>query len=407
MVIPYMPSSTPSGKNLISDLDSDGDAIAERGKQVTDLGAAMENAWNLISRLVDDGAEMEGNAIETLREVAGEVNDDLKEGGELYAAVGPHIKTYGDAVIEVKPKINGLVQDLMDKWEAYYNASQDAETARGAVPRKPDDDADADEQSAFDNADQNASDAEDRAAGFKTEWDQLAGDYDREYETWWSAYDQAVKDIKDGMSGKIEDSWKDDLRGALDALADILTVAGIVLAVLAIVVGGPIIMALAAAVAVLTLLTQIAKFAVGDGDWFELSLAIVGCIPFIGPGFKFFKGLAQTSTGVRGFAGAFGTAIKTDAFRLAGVGAGSPAAWMRGLNTLNGATPAAKFGEFATEFFTGKGMTDWSGIGSRGIDALDTVSTVWSTKFGIVGNIKSTADGVFGNFFDPDQNRWS
>ncbi|MBN8424498.1 hypothetical protein JF531_08195 [Microbacterium esteraromaticum] len=403
----HMPYQTPVGGNRIDELEGDGADITARGIQVSELGKAMEDAWKLIARLVDDGAEMEGDAVEKLREVAEDVNADLRKGGELYTAVGPHIEKYGSAVGASKPTLDSLASDLRETWQKYYYASEYARAAGLAVPNVPDSDAEPSEQYAYDTAAQNAQDAQDTANGHKANWDDYAAQYDREYNTWFNAYEEAVREIRSGISGKIEDSWKDDVRGALDALADILAVAGLVLAVLAIIVGGPIVMALAAAVAVLTLLTQVAKFAVGDGDWFELSLAIVGCVPFIGPGFKFFKGLAQGSSGFPGFLGALKTALKTDAFRLAGVGAGSPAAWLRGLNDLAGATPAAKAGEFVTEFFSGKGITEWGTMGARGIDALDTVSTVWATKLGIVGNIKSAADGTFGNFFDPDQNRFS
>ena len=174
------------------------------------------------------------------------------------------------------------------------------------MPREPDDDADADEQSAYDKASARADEKRGHAAAKKDEWDAVAGQYDDAWDDWYDAFDLAARNIEEGVSGKIEDSWKDDLRGALDFLASALAVAGIILAVLAIVVGGPIIAALAAIVAVTTLVVALTrKLAFDDGSWLDVAFGVLGVIPFIGPAARTFRGLGSAS-GWRSLGTAFG-----------------------------------------------------------------------------------------------------
>jgi hypothetical protein len=402
-VTPYMPSQTPVGGKMIDVLRGDPDDVKSRGQQIVDLGTDMANAWNLISRLVSDGAEMEGQSIEKLRELCEKVSSDLSDASELYAAVGPHILTYGTELETSKGVIDPLVTRLQELWDDYYTLSSNADTAEGAVPREPDDDADADEQSAYDTASANADEKRGLATAKKTEWDEAAGEYDTAWDDWFDAFDRAAKNIKEGVSGKIEDSWKDDLRGALDFLANVLAVAGIVLAVLAIVIGGPIIAALAAIVAVATLAVALTrKLAFDDGSWLDVAFGVIGVIPFIGPAARTLRGLGTTS-GWR----ALGTAFGDDFMRLSGAGATSFDDWASGLNALRGTTFADKAADFSSALFTGKNMDDWARMGSTGRDALNTISTVWVAQFQLVGQVKDASTGAFPGSFDPDQNPFS
>jgi hypothetical protein len=402
-VTPYMPSHTPAGGNLIDKLRGDADDVTQRGQQIVDLGNDMADAWSLISRLASNGAEMEGQSIDKLRELCEKVSSDLSEASELYAAVGPHIRAYGGALATSQALIDPLVSKLQDLWEEYYQLSRDADTAEGAVPREPDEDADADEQSAYDTASANADGKRGLATAKKGEWDDAAGDYDTAWDDWFDAFDLAAKNIKEGVSGKIEDSWKDDLRGALDFLANVLAVAGIVLAVLAIVIGGPIIAALAAIVAIATLVVALTrKIAFDDGSWWDVAFGVLGVIPFLGPAARTIRGLGTTS-GWR----ALGTSFGDDAVRLLGLRATSMDDWASGLNALRGTTFADKAADFSAALFSGKNLDDWARMGSSTRDALTTVSTVWVAQFQIVGQIKDMAGGALPGSFDPDQNPFS
>lgn len=404
-VLPYMPSQTPGGGNLIEHLRGDAGEIQTRGQQIVDLGADMSAAWRLISQLVDNGADMEGDAVDKLREVAGEVSGDLSKAAELYAAVGPHILTYGQELETSKSAIDPIVDDLIELWEAYYSLSRAADTAEGAVPREPDDDADADEQSSYDTANANAIAKRGLADDKYDEWVTRAGEYDTEWDSWHKAFDDAAKNIKEGFSGKIEDSWKDDLRGALEFLSNVLAVAGIVLAVLAIVVGGPIIAALAAIVAVATLAVALTrKLAFDDGSWVDVAFGVIGVIPFIGPAARGLRGL-----GAPGGWRALGTAFGDDAARLFGVGATGIDDWASGLNRLQGAGFGAKAVDFTTGLLTGQNMAHWAdpAVMTGGWNIAEGTAGVWATQLGIAGWIKDTAGGAFPGSFDPDQNPFS
>jgi hypothetical protein len=402
-VTPYMPSHTPAGDKLIDKLRGDADAVKERGQQIVDLGDDMANAWRLISRLVDNGTEMEGQSIDKLRELCEKVSSDLSEASELYAAVGPHIRTYGTELASSQAVIDPLVMKLRDLWEEYYQLSRDADTAEGAVPRKPDDDAEADEQSAYDTASANADEKRGLASSKKSEWDGVAAQYDDAWDDWFDAFDLAAKNIKEGVSGKIEDSWQDDVRGTLDFLANVLAVAGIVLAVLAIVVGGPIIAALAAIVAVATLAVALTrKLAFDDGSWLDVAFGVLGVIPFLGPAARTIRGLGSAS-GWR----SLGTAFGDDFVRLSGMRAISFDDWTSGLNALRGTTFADKAADFTASLFAGKNLDGWASMGSTTRDAVATVSTVWVAQFQLVGQIKDAATGAFSGSFDPDQNPFS
>ena len=404
-VTPYMPSQTPGGQRLIEHLRGDAGDVQTRGQQIVDLGTDMSQAWTLIQRLVDDGADMEGNAIDKLREVAGKVNDDLSKAAELYAAVGPHIRTYGQELETSKAAIDPIVDDLIELWAAYYSLSREADTAEGAVPREPDDDADADEQSSYDTANASAVEKRGLADTKKGEWDTRAGEYDTEWNTWHTAFDTAARNIKEGFSGKIEDSWKDDMRGALEFLSNVLAIAGIVLAVLAIVIGGPIIAALAAIVAVATLVVALTrKLAFNDGSWVDVAFGVIGVIPFIGPAARGLRGL-----GAPGGWRALGTAFGDDAARLFGVGATGVDDWLSGLNRLQGAGFGAKAVDFTTGLLTGNNMAHWAdpAVMTGGLNVLEGVGGIWATQLGIAGWIKDTAGGAFPGSFDPDQNPFS
>ena len=292
---------------------------------------------------------------------------------------------------------------LQELWEDYYELCRTADTAEGAVPHEPDADADADEQSAYDQASAHADEQRGLAAAKKDDWDAVAGQYDEAWDDWYDAFDRAARNIEEGVSGKIEDSWKDDLRGALDFLASVLAVAGIILAVLAIVVGGPIIAALAAIVAVATLVVALTrKLAFDDGSWLDVAFGVIGVVPFIGPAARTFRGLGSAS-GWR----SLGTAFGDDSSRLSGVGAGTLENWASGLNALRGATFAEKAADFSAKLFSGQSIDEWAHMGSTSMDAVKTVTVVWTAQFQIVGQIRDVALGAVPGSFDPDQNPFS
>ncbi|MDR2998053.1 MAG: hypothetical protein LBU78_08030 [Microbacterium sp.] len=389
-----MPYNTPSGKHPIEHLDGKPDKIQARGTQITELGEEMNNAWTLINRLVEEGADMEGEAIDKLREVADEVSGDLGKGGELYAAVGPHIKKYGDAVATSQPRLNQLADDLEKKWREYYQAEDDASSKHAGLPDEPDSDAEQSDKDDYAKKESAANAAASHASTVKGEWDDLADDYDREWNTWHTAYETAVHNIKEGMSGKIKDSWSDNFGGWLSDLADVLTVLGLVFGILALIFAGPFVL-IGAVIAGALLAVQAIRFARGEATGVDLAFAIVGCIPFIGPAGRFFKAFAApAAAGAR-----FSTAMNT-------------------LRAPVAATFGGKVLDFTTGLFSGKGATEWGEFMASGTKIFDaaaksgkvmgaggwawaaeTFGTVSASGVNIVSNVYSAATGTYERFF--------
>jgi len=393
-VTPYMPYRTPSGKHPIEHLEGKHEEIQARGQQITDLGNEMNKAWDLISRLVDNGTDMEGESIDKLREVAKEVSGDLGKGGELYVAVGPHISAYGHAVETSQPRLNKLADDLEKKWHEYYQADSDASSKQSGLPDKPDSDAEQSDKDDYTKKEGAAQAAASHSSAVKGEWDDLADDYDREWNTWHTAYETAVHNIKEGMSGKIKDSWSDNFGGFLSDLADVLTVLGLVVGILALIFAGPFLL-VGALIAGALLVVQAIRFARGEATGLDLAFAIVGCIPFIGPAGRFFKAFAApAAAGAR-----FSTAMTT-------------------LRAPVAATFGGKVLDFTTGLFSGKGATEWGEFMASGTKIFDaaakagktmgpggwawageTFGTVGATGVGIVSNMYSAATGTYDRFF--------
>lgn len=392
---PHMPYSP--GNHPIEVVEGEPDEVRTRGQQITDLGSDMANSWSLIQRLVDDGASMEGQSIDKLRELAEKVGSDLGEAAELYSAVGPHIRTYGEALDAAQSAMRPLVAELDRLWTEYYQRSQQAAAASSAIPREPGDDAEPSEVSAFERAEGDARDAANAASDSLDQWNATAAQYDEQWDTWHTAFMTASRNIEEDTSDAIKDSTMDDLRGLLEFVGNVLAVAGIILAVLAIVIGGPIIGALAAIVAVLSLVVAIAKFGVGDGDGLELTFAIIGVIPLVGPAAKFIKGFGPGSWAQ------VGSSFGDDFGRLFGSGR-SASTVMRDLAGFRTSSFTDAFADISSKLFSGKGLDDWAQVPATGRGAFDTVSSVWTQQLGITGMIRDTATGSFQGAFNPQQN---
>lgn len=387
-----MPQTSPAG-HYIQVVTGDADAIKERGTQISELATDMQRSSALLQRLVDNGADMRGDAIDKLKELSKEVHEDLKKGGELYSVVAPYIKTYGQELEGSQTAMTTIIEDLCDLWDEYNRKAEAADSARNERPDYPTgDDAD-DEQLRKD-----AEDARDEAAGAanavatnaKGAWDARAKDYDAEWDSWHTAFTNAANGIRDDMAGKIEDSWSDDFGGFLQFMSDVLAVAGIILAVLAIIVGGPIIAVLAGIVAVLTLAVALTRAIRGEGSWVDVAFGVIGVIPFIGP----------AARGIRTFASApAGTGFLARMTPAAGW-----SAWSRQTDLVR------SFPDFSARLFGGHSLVEFGTLTSgtaTGVQTLEMVGKIWSAQFAIAGATKDSFGGAWSGTFDPDQNPFS
>ncbi|QNA91689.1 hypothetical protein G4G29_03130 [Microbacterium sp. Se63.02b] len=276
----HMPMTSPAG-HPIGALTGDVESIRDRGNALQELANAMSDSATLLQRLVDNGADMEGKSVDKLAEVSGKMHAELGRAADLYDAVAPHIVQYASDLESSKTAIDPILDDLVELWATYQQKKDAAATAQSQVPDYPTG-ADADDDQARQAAEDARDDAADAAAGAATgargDWDARAADYDREWNSWHTAFTNAANNIREDTSDKIEDSTWDNLDGFLQFMSDFLAVAGIVLAVLAIIVGGPIIAALAAIVAIATLIVAVARLARGNGSVIDVVFGVIGVI---------------------------------------------------------------------------------------------------------------------------------
>ncbi|WEK61970.1 MAG: hypothetical protein P0Y60_04210 [Candidatus Microbacterium colombiense] len=395
-VYEYMPMTSPAG-HPIGELTGDVGSIRDRGNSLQTLADAMSNSATLLQRLVDNGADMEGKAVDKLAEVSGEMYAELSRAADLYDAVAPHIVQYATDLETSKTAINPILDDLITLWATYQQKKDEAATAASQMPDYPTGD-DADDaqarQDAIDARDDAAGAAAGVASGARGDWDARAGDYDREWNTWHTAFSNAASNIREDTSDKIEDSTWDNLDGFLQFMSDFLAVAGIVLAVLAIIVGGPIIAALAAIVAIATLIVAVARLARGNGSVLDVVFGVIGVIPLIGPAIKFARGPMAMIQGAD-----FGA----DGMRFVNAFAGRTP--LSSLSQIRGGFTAA-FGDFSARLFTGQGAASF-GVQMTGVETLDMVGNIFASHFAIAGGIKDSAGGAWSGTFDPGQNPFS
>jgi hypothetical protein len=314
---------SPKGRR-IEWIEGKPDDIAARGKEIVDLGNQMIGSAGVLKAVADGATGMEGLSVEKLKDVIGDVHEELKLAGERYSPTGEALKGYATSLEEVQTGLRSIVDDAEQYWQEYRGLPGYIDGQRPAIgmpsPGSP-------ESTALAEDDQAKQAAYDK-------WELEAQAFDAKYDTWESAFDTATNSIGTATDGGISDSWKDDIAGFADVALDILAVAGIVLAVLAIVIGGPLIAVLGAIVALATLALTLYMKAYGRADWGDVAWAVVGVLP-IGKLGKFADGGSEGMKALlKGFVAADEFGELSTAFR-----AGFNANGLTGLSRLtNGAT---------------------------------------------------------------------
>lgn len=300
---------SPQGR-VIENLQGEAADIRARGTEISELGGQMISSADTLERIAADAAGMKGEAAEKLQEIVGESFKDLRKAGNMYKPFGPVLISYADAVEDCKPRIAHQVTECERTHLAYASAPGYANGDRPSWDRtQGDDEEQVSRREAEDDEDaQKQSLWTDHAAALAA--------FDREVDTWEAAFDAAVEGIDGAFDEGIKDGFWDNVDGFVSGLLTVLQFAGMFLAVAAILIGGPIIAALAAVVAVATLVLTTYQMIRGDAGWGEMALAIVGVIPFGSAG-KLFQGKA-------GWAAVAGDAFP--AFR--------PSTWSRATNQL-------------------------------------------------------------------------
>lgn len=370
------------------------DDVEERGRQIVRLGNIMRRGHETISDVIGSGLadDMEGQAIESLAEVSREIHSELELAATLYEQVGPYVRDYGSTLSAVQRRMSVTVPAAESAWNTYqgrladYSDSQSAplpisSMQAGALSDTGSSDAERERQDDIDGA----RIARDNAY---QQWQQEAEAFDAQYDTWETAFDTAVAGIRTETANGIQDDWRDDIDGFVAAAMPWLQAAGVALAVLALIVGGPIVAALALVVGILSLVGTAWQFSRGDADGFDLALAIVGVIPFgaVGEAFSAFK------AGGNGFAAGFRTWMSI-----------TPASGNSRLMSdivRNFADDGARWGQgiasgsniFTTMRLSGQGV---SGLG----DVMSTVMTGQSNSFWtVMGDLGTMSEQALHGF---------
>ncbi|MGI6879921.1 hypothetical protein [Microbacterium sp. gxy059] len=356
---------SPAGRD-IEYVKGSPDAITSRGEAIGELGQQMIDSATVLEQIATRSSEQQGQAIEKLIETIDDAYKQLKEAGELYKPVGPVLVTYGEALSDVQPKIRTHVDNCENLWTTYDSLPGKVDPRGTGGLFQPDEGSpEADQQADEDAAKKEAFEA----------WEEEAGYFDADYDTWEQAFDDAVSGITDEMSGKIADGWTQTLA----LIKDILSWAGFVLAIAAIVIGGPFIGALAAIVAGLTLIVTVIQFARGEASWVDLTLAVIDVLPvgkivgIIGEGGTFGK-----------MAGKFGSEFVGQYKGVTEIGSLS-AMWKEG----------GSFGGMMTRLFTGNSLDFFEKMGTASGGQL--VAGIIDLHYGM-GKGFFRVDGIISRF---------
>lgn len=401
------------GDHEIHVLEGDADSIAERGRAIVRLGAQMVLASSTMQQLVEDGAEQEGAWIDKLKESSKEVYQELDKAGSLYQDVGPYVRDYGTALDAAQTSMKAIVPECERLWAIYESKSADFEAvASSPVDYAAHGDDDAGRQQAQQaHGDAVALARDDRDAAFAA-WKLEAAAYDGVRETWWREFEDACTGIEQANREGIEDSWKDNLDGVVEFVQTVLSIAGLVLAALALIIGGPIVGLLALIVGVVALALTIYQFSRGDAEGWDLAFAIVGVLP-IGAIGDFASG--GFTTGMKSWIGmSGGMSFGDDLARwsLSATGSGlRPSTWVANMRSL---APEAGFLagrgiEMTAEFLSTHGSDTWSALGGVGHAPWSIAYTadVVGNFFGVVpGMVRDTVSLVEGAPDTYEQLRW-
>jgi len=261
----YMPLSP--GRHQIQHVEGDASEIIARGTAIEELGGQMRDSADVLKDIKTRASDQQGKAIDSLRESIGDSYTVLYQAADLYEPVGPVIRTYGEALEEVKPKIDGHADECETLWTTYVNTDGHIPPRGSGGFLQPDEDSDEAKQNAEeDAAKQKAYDA----------WEEEAEAFDRDYDTWERAFDTAVENIGEKMADQIKDSFWDNWG---DFITEFLSWASLILGIAALIIGGPIVAALAALAALAYLAVTVYEYSQGKKSLLDVGLAALGVLP--------------------------------------------------------------------------------------------------------------------------------
>lgn len=260
--------NSPAG-NEIAPLDCEPSDIRDRGQDIFDLGEDMIESAAVLKSVSDSQYGQYGKAIDKLRNLTDDTYVMLEKAGLMYKPTGTHLKNYAQQITTPHWGLGFYSGRCEELWREFELLPGDKDAPTQATGEDASDDAAL------------AADAQNRAKEDKyEEWVTSAEAYDGYYDTWETAFDTAVTKIGSVLDDGLEDGFWDRVDAWIEVIQTALTIVAIVLAIAGMLIGGPIIAALAAVVAVVTLGLTIYQAIRGDKGWLDVALAVVGVIPF-------------------------------------------------------------------------------------------------------------------------------
>lgn len=274
---------TPKGREF-REIDGNAPLIDERGTNIVRLARKMESTVRFIDQIAEPGCRTEageGEAMDSIRDEGKDLRDELELAAERYRPTGEAMVEYAEYLEKTQPEIDDAIDAAERSYQAYLDALEALQTAQSAEANfdMPDD------PSPADNArEQGLKDATSTAQGnvatAQSTFEQDGQTYDRIFERWEvDEYDATVRKITEAIDGGLNDGFWDNVMGALEAIVEVLKWVGLVLAVLALVFGGPLLALAALVVGVLILVGTIVLAMDGRKGLGDIIWAVVGILP--------------------------------------------------------------------------------------------------------------------------------
>lgn len=275
-----MTLTSPGGHEL-RHLEGRPEDIHTRGAYLVEVGESMKTTATMLTKISQGTAQI-AESVDKIREIAGDIDQDLRAAGVRYEMTGDTLKTYATALSAAQNVIDPIIDDIEQAHadlEAARDARDDAEGELNGLNRvwvweeEP-------TEAELTAARGELSSARTAVTGKETALNELWTTFDQAFGEWETAYEEAVKGVQSAMD------TADNNDGGWEILDNVLDVAGWVvigLGLLALVITGPIglvITALAVALSAAILVAQIVKVANGRGSWTDVAVAAIGLLTF-------------------------------------------------------------------------------------------------------------------------------
>ncbi len=311
---------SPNTGHTLRQLEGNAADIVSRGESLKTLATTMETTATHLKNIGNSSIH-KSKGTDKLAEMANETHGDLSDAAVRYRGTGKSLATYGDALDTAQTWLRSNIDDVESAENAYQaalDAKADADwaetlAATRASSADPEDDA---ASRAATRAEDAADDAATSLTSAKTHRDEMWKAFDDVFDTWSDAYDDAV----DGIENAIESADNNDgFWEFVDDLLDVIAIVLVVLSIIALIIGAPltgllgiILLVLAAASLLLTLL----QFAYGRASLSDVAWSAVGLLPF-GVGKILSRGVPALGSVVQGGRGAVTAAIRAGLPRVA------------------------------------------------------------------------------------------